>query len=489
MWQGFSHEMRYLRRVRTLLWFRGKDLRLGDHPALTEARQDEMVPVFVLDDYFFEPARARELPHRMQFLLESLAALQEAIEERGSHLVIVKGSSLEVIPDLVARFHCDRVAAMRWTEPFGRARDLRLARRSRVPFDLYEGETLSPPGTLRTGGGGPYSVFTPFSRAFRRQIQVEAPLPTPRSLPPLPRGVPAKGEPVPALSDLGIEHNPNLPHGGEAHARARLKRFLNEGASHYAEARDRMDFAGTSRLSQDLKFGCVSVRAVWRAIVRTQGESKSGQSFANQLIWREFAHHTLWDRPELLRRPFRSDFEGFPWRDDDRGWHAWVAGQTGYPVVDASARQLLSEGYVHNRARMISASFLTKHLLIHYQRGEAHYLKYLVDGDWAQNNMGWQWSSGSGCDAQPYFRVFNPVTQGERFDPTGDYVRRWVPELARLPLKYLHAPWTAPAQVLAEAGIELGRDYPKPIVEHAAARQRFLQIAHSHLKKAPAQKA
>lgn len=479
--------MRYLRCVRTLLWFRGKDLRLADHPALTEARQGELIPVFVLDDYFFEPSRARELPHRMQFLLESLAALQQSIEGRGSRLLTVKGSSLKVIPNLVERLRCDRVLAMRWSEPFGRARDLRLRRRLKVPFELCEGETLAPSGTLRTAGGGPYSVFTPFARAFRRQIRIEAPLPSPKALPPLPRDVALKSVPLPTLGELGIDENPNLPRGGEAQARGRLKRFLQEGACVYSEARDRMDLSGTSRLSQDLKFGCVSARAVWRAIVRTQGDSESGRGFTNQLLWREFAHHTLWDRPSLLQRPFRSDFDGFPWRDDDPAWQAWVTGQTGYPVVDASARQLLGEGYVHNRARMISASFLTKHLLIHYRRGEAHYLKYLVDGDWAQNNLGWQWSAGCGCDAQPYFRVFNPITQGQRFDPSGDYVRRWVPELARLPTKYLHAPWTAPTGVLAEAGLTLGRDYPEPIVEHTAARQRFLQIAHSHLKKqAPA---
>ncbi len=244
-----------------------------------------------------------------------------------------------------------------------------------------------------------------------------------------------------------------------------------------------MDRAGTSRLSQDLKFGTVSARAVWRATARVLAGEKSGQVFANQLIWREFAHASLYDRPELLRRPFRPEFEGFPWREDETAWQAWVSGTTGYPVVDASARQLLGEGFVHNRARMVSASFLTKHLLIDYRKGEAHYLKYLVDGDWAQNNMGWQWSAGTGTDAQPYFRVFNPVRQGERFDPKGDYVRRWLPELGALPNQYVHAPWEAPAQVLADAGIRLGRNYPEPIVEHAFARSRYLQIAQSHLNK------
>jgi deoxyribodipyrimidine photo-lyase len=182
----------------------------------------------------------------------------------------------------------------------------------------------------------------------------------------------------------------------------------------------------------------------------------------------------LFDRPELLTRPFRPLFRGFRWRNRDSCWTAWTTGTTGYPIVDAAARQLLGEGFVHNRARMIAASFLTKHLLIDYRRGEAHYMRYLTDGDWANNNAGWQWAAGCGADAQPYFRVFNPVTQGRKFDPTGGYVRRWVPELSRLPDRYLHEPWTAPPEVLARAGVQLGRTYPAPIVDHRTARERFL---------------
>jgi len=474
--------------VRTLLWFRGKDLRLSDHEALASARCDELIPVFVLDDYFFEPARARELPHRMQFLVDSLAALKADLEARGSALLLVRGTSLQVIPELAARFRCDRVVALRWTEPFGRARDLRVERRLSVPFELYGGETLAAPASVRTAAGGAYHVFTPFARAFRRTVEVGAPLPAPKALPPLPRGVAfdsaagLRGN-LPSLDELGIERNVRLPAGGEAAARARLKRFLNGLGAEYADARDRMDRPGTSRLSQDLKFGTLSARTVWRAIARVLGSSKSGQVFTNQLLWREFAYSILWERPEVLRRPFRADFAGFPWREDERGWQAWVSGHTGYPIVDAAARQLLSEGFVHNRARMIAASFLTKHLLIHYRSGEAHYLKYLVDGDWAQNNLGWQWCAGCGSDAQPYFRVFNPVTQGERFDPTGDYVRRWLPELAKLPAQVIHAPWQARAGLLESHGLRLGRDYPMPVVEHALARERFLQIAHSHLRR------
>jgi len=209
------------------------------------------------------------------------------------------------------------------------------------------------------------------------------------------------------------------------------------------------------------------------------------RTFHNELIWREFSHSTLWDRPTLLSEPFQLAWRGFPWQQSDGLWQAWTQGRTGYPIVDAAARQLMVEGFVHNRARMISASFLTKHLLVDYRRGEAHYLRYLVDGDLAQNNAGWQWSAGCGCDAQPYFRVFNPVLQGKRFDPHGDYVRRFVPELRVLPTKYIHNPWTAPAAVLAEANVTLNGNYPRPIVEHTEARERFLAIATQYVKRKP----
>ena len=204
----------------------------------------------------------------------------------------------------------------------------------------------------------------------------------------------------------------------------------------------------------------------------------SGHAFLNELLWREFSHHLLWKWPELLERPFRPAFVGFPWRENKGAFEAWTAGRTGYPIVDAAARQLLAEGFVHNRARMVAASFLTKHLLLDYRLGEAHYLRWLTDGDWAANNSGWQWSAGCGCDAQPWFRIFNPVAQGQRFDPDGDYVRRWVPELADCPTACIHEPWKAPSRLRANL------DYPAPIVDHALARARFLATAKGHLGRA-----
>jgi deoxyribodipyrimidine photo-lyase len=470
--------------ARTLVWFRGKDLRVSDHAPLASAvAAGELVPLFVLDPYFFAPERARELPHRMQFLLESLSALQKNIARLGSELVLVAGKSVEVVPELARRFGVTRVVAQRWTEPFGRERDRRIAAALHVPFELFDGETLLPPESVRNGSGQPFSVFSPFARALRKQLPPQRPLKAPARLPPLP-ALPHVSAELPTLVSLGISHNPRLLPGGERAARARLSAFLEGPASRYDGQRDRLDLPGTSRLSADLKFGTLSVRSVWAALEPLwQSAPRAALSYTNELLWREFTHATLWDRPELLDRPFRADFVGFPWRFDEVDWQAWIEGKTGYPIVDAAARQLLSEGFVHNRARMIAASFLTKHQLIHYRHGEAHYMKYLTDGDWAQNNAGWQWSAGCGTDAQPYFRVFNPTLQGEKFDPSGDYVRRYVPELARLPAKFIHRPSEAPAHVLLEAGVSLGESYPLPIVEHGLARDRFLKIATCHLKR------
>jgi deoxyribodipyrimidine photo-lyase len=467
--------------MRTLVWFRGKDLRLDDHAPLTDAlAHGELIPLFVLDPYFFAPERARRLPHRMQFLLESLAELEENIERKGSRLLVVAGKSVEVVPRLAGELCVDRIVAQRWCEPFARERDRRVAAGTRVPFELFEGETLIAPETLRNQAGEPFSVFTAFARAFAERARISDPVPAPERLPALPAHVNVRTVPIPLCSDLDLPKNPRLLPGGEAAARSRLQTFLKGPAQRYDVLRDRLDLAGTSRLSADLKFGTLSPRRLWYELLRAEPRvTTARRSFQNELVWREFTHSTLWDRPELLSEPFRARWRDFPYAEDPDGWNAWVHGKTGYPVVDAAARQLLTEGFVHNRARMIAASFLTKHLLIDYRRGEQHYLEFLTDGDWAQNNAGWQWSAGSGLDAQPYFRVFNPTLQGKRFDPEGEYVRRWVPELASLPRAYVHAPNEAPRAVLERAGVELGGNYPQPVVDHGVARARFLAVAES----------
>ncbi|HJW09084.1 MAG TPA: deoxyribodipyrimidine photo-lyase [Holophagaceae bacterium] len=466
--------------MRTLLWFRGKDLRVADHAPLVEAAAGgEVVPVFVLDPYFFAPDRARELPHRMQFLLDSLRSLEANLAHLGSRLLVVEGRSTEVIPQLADQWKVDRVFAHGWTEPFARERDRRVEAglgRAGIPFRLFEGVTLAPPGSLLTGGGTMYGVFTPFARAFRQRIAVSAPLPAPRSLPPLPTGPTPPTVPIPQLGALGLARNDRLQAGGEKAGRERLRRFLAGPLDGYAEGRNRLDVEGSSRLSADLKFGTLSVRGVWHAAASSGQPAPSVDAYLIELLWREFSHHLLWHRPGLLEGPFRADFQGFPWAGEGAGFEAWAQGRTGYPLVDAAARQLRETGFVHNRARMIAASFLTKHLMVDYRLGEAHYLTWLTDGDWAPNNAGWQWSAGCGCDAQPWFRVFNPVTQGGTFDPEGAYVRRFLPELVDLDPKWIHRPWEAPESQRRKL------DYPEPIVDHAKARIRFLEAAKRHLK-------
>ncbi len=460
--------------MRTLVWFRGKDLRVADHGPLVEAAEaGEVIPCFVVDPHFFAPERAAEAPHRMQFLLEGLASLASNLAHLGSHLVIVRGRSTEVVPALARELKVDQVRAHWWTEPFGRRRDAKVAEAlGGVPFTLSEGETLFPPGSVRTGQGGMFKVYTPFARACGA-LDPEPPRPSLQRLPPVPPEARALGQSEPTLEELGLTRNPRLQRGGEREARARLRAFLPQLQA-YPEARDRMDRSGTSRLSADLKFGLLSVRSVWAA-VRAEGPSEGRRRFLGELLWREFSHHLLWEWPHLLDEPFRPAWGDFPYATDPEALEAWKAGRTGYPVVDAAARELRATGHVHNRARMIAASFLTKHLLLDWRLGQAHYLKWLTDGDWAQNSAGWQWSAGCGVDAQPWFRIFNPVAQGLRFDPEGDYVRRWVPELAAIPGVRIHEPWKLAPAVRARL------DYPEPVVGLSEGRARFLAVAKAHL--------
>ncbi|MFZ4512437.1 MAG: cryptochrome/photolyase family protein [Geothrix sp.] len=464
--------------MRSIVWFRGKDLRVADHGPLVEAgASGEVIPLFVLDPYFFAPERAQNLPHRMQFLLASLAELAATMKGLGSRLLVVPGRSVEVVPRLATLWKVEQVLAHRWVEPFAQERDRRVEAalgREGIAFHCFEGETLLQPGSVRTGQDGMFRVFTPFARACSARLVPGQPLPAPLRLPPLPTGLKTETVALPTLEDLGLVPNPALQAGGERAGRARLRAFVDGALAGYGEGRDRMDQAGTSRLSADLKFGTLSVRTVWQAVAAA-GAGDGGRAYLNELLWREFSHHLLQAWPELLEQPFRPAFQGFPWREDEATWTAWVEGRTGYPVVDAAARQLLAEGFVHNRARMVAASFLTKHLLLDYRRGEAHYHRWLTDGDWAANNSGWQWSAGCGCDAQPWFRIFNPVAQGQRFDPDGSYVRRWIPELAEYPTSCVHEPWKAPAALQARSG------YPAPVVVHALARARFLETAKAHL--------
>lgn len=461
--------------MKIIVWYRGDDLRVRDHePLFSAAGATEVIPLLMLDSTRLFDDSWGEAPRR--YLLDSINELDRQLRRRCSRLVSLRGEVRQGLLELFQTRGVDKVFAYRSVDPKRRKEERLLQEVLGEKLVFFEGKTLYPLGALTKSDGQPYRVYTPFSASLRQQLNPQSPLTAPARLPPVADEL---GE-----ASHGLESSANtvglLGVGGETEARKRLKRFVDANLSEYCGARDQLASNGTSFLSADLRFGTLSVRSVYRAIDDVQPSAQT-RRFVDQLIWREFAQHTLFHFPDLLARPFKRKFEKFPWKPNDRLLAVWREGRTGYPVVDAASKQLKEEGYVHNRARMIAASFLTKHLMVHYRFGEEHYLNQLVDGDVALNNMGWQWSAGCGCDAQPYFRVFNPIVQGQKFDPDGAYVRRYVPELSLLPSRFIHRPWEAPAEVLRSAKVTLGENYPTPIVEHRFARQRFLAEAKQSL--------
>ncbi len=461
-----------------VIWWIRRDLRLSDNPALTLALShgERLLPVFVLDPALLTSPYVGE--KRLAFLLDGLRALDADLQARGSSLLVRRGRPEVALAALVAETGAEAIIAEADYSPYATARDARVARV--LPLTLVDGLTVHPPGAILKNDGAPYTVFTPFSRAWKtqglpRRADV---LPAPERLPP----------PSPGITGERLPDMPGLPAGvpflpGEGEARRRLAAFTTGDAPpvyRYREERNRLDLEGTSGLSPYLRLGMVSAREV---VVRA-GEvmasapdgaaRESAETWLSELIWREFYIHILAHFPSVRAMSFRETLRAIAWENDGAAFAAWQTGQTGYPVVDAAMRQLLLTGWMHNRARMIVASFLTKDLLVDWRWGERHFMAHLIDGDPAANNGGWQWTAGTGTDAAPYFRIFNPVTQGMKFDPQGAYVRRWVPELARVPAAYLHEPWRMSAEEQRMAGCIIGQDYPAPIVDHGRARERAL---------------
>ncbi|MGE0595526.1 MAG: deoxyribodipyrimidine photo-lyase, partial [Hyphomonadaceae bacterium] len=365
-------------------------------------------------------------------------------------------------------------------EPFAIARDTALKQKLGARLDVHShgAALLFEPWEVKTKGGEPFKVFTPFWRACQ-QMTPRTPLPAPRGLRFFEGACASDALPswrlLPTKPNWAATFEPTWT-PGEAGAQASLRAFLKNKVKAYPSARDQLAVDGTSKLSPHLHFGEISPAQIFAAAQTHVAEQSPGgvDKFLTELGWRDFSHHLLFHWPSLPQQNWRAQFDAFPWRDDDDALEAWRRGRTGYPVVDAAMRQLWTTGWMHNRARMIAASFLIKHLLIDWRRGEDWFWDTLVDADLANNSASWQWVAGSGADASPYFRIFNPVTQGQRYDADGAYVRRWVPELAKLPDAHIHAPWDAPADVLKAAGVALGRDYPHPLVNHAEARARAL---------------
>jgi deoxyribodipyrimidine photo-lyase len=463
------------RETPVLLWFR-QDLRLSDQAALgaAVATGRPVLPVYVLDEASggaWAPGGASRW-----WLHHSLAALAASLAARGAALVLRRGRWDEEIPRLAQETGATEVHAGRMHEPWARRAEAAVGKA--VTLHLHRTSSLFDPEEIRSNSGRPFGVYTPFMRACRAAPPPPAPRPAPRRI---------QGAAAPRSDPLDdwrlLPTRPDWATGlretwkpGESGAAARLHAFARCGLVRYHEQRNLPGLGtGTSMLSPHLHWGEISPAQVWHASgLAAENTGRGVEAFQNEVLWREFAAYTLWHAPHLPERPLREAFVRLPWRRGARAQHAWQRGQTGIPMVDAGMRQLWRIGWMHNRVRMIAGSFLVKHLLTSWRDGERWFWDTLVDADLASNSASWQWVTGCGIDSQPFFRVFNPVLQGRKFDPGGAYVRRWVPELARLPDAHIHAPWEAPAEVLDAAGVVLGRTYPAPIVDLGKGRARAL---------------
>ena len=458
----------------SLVWFR-RDLRLSDNPALSAAiaHGAPVIPLFILDTDDDLGGASRWWLHH------SLDQLGQGLSKLGAPLILHQGSARHLLPELVEKWGCGAVFWNRLYEPQSIARDstLKADLKARgIKVETFNANLLIEPFAHFNKSGGPFKVFTPFWKAALEQMSLVPDHPAPKHL--LAPSDPLDGL---TLNDLQLlPRKPNWAKGfetiwqpGEAGADASLSRFIANALKSYAGERDRPDCASTSRLSPHMHFGEISPARIFRTI-NAVCDDRNGRKFLAELGWREFAHYLLFHFPQMTTKSLRPEFDHFPWEKDDQALHAWQKGLTGYPIVDAGMRELWTTGWMHNRVRMIAASFLVKHLMVPWQTGADWFADTLVDADLASNIASWQWVAGSGADAAPYFRIFNPILQGEKFDPNGDYVRKFVPELADVPNAFIHRPWTLPKP---PAG------YPSPIIEHGAARARALS-AFAELGKA-----
>ncbi|MCR5856414.1 deoxyribodipyrimidine photo-lyase [Mesorhizobium sp. J428] len=458
------------------------DLRVGDNGALSAAVNTgkPVLAAYILDE---ESERTRPLGDASRWWLHhSLAAVAGKLERLGARLVLRRGATGTVMEDLLAETGTDTVLWNRRYDPGGIAADTTLKqilRERGLQAESFDGHLLHEPSRLLTGSGSFYKVFTPFWSALARDTEPRDPVDAPKRLDGFSGEVASE-----SLDDLlPLPTSPDWAGGlrecwtpGEDGAQARLEEFLSGRLEDYSDGRDFPGRPSTSRLSPHLAHGEITPYQIFAAL-RERGR-EAGRAdiakFRKEIGWREFCYHLLFHNPHIHEKNFQPGFDAFPWRSDDEALDVWRRGQTGYPIVDAGMRELWRTGTMHNRVRMIAASFLTKHLLIDWREGERWFWDTLVDADPASNPGNWQWVAGCGADAAPYFRIFNPVLQGEKFDPDGTYVRRWVPELDGLPARYLHKPWDAPGEMLERAGVTLGETYPHPVVHHTSARERAL---------------
>ena len=454
-----------------LHWHR-RDLRLADNLGLS-ARPNETIPVFIFDEAVLETAA----PPRIAFLLDALESLRDAYRERGSDLLVVHGDPADVLPDLAAEYGAELVTWAKDYSGLGRERDAAVREAladAGIEREAVHDSVLHKPGSITTNDGDPYKVFTYFSRKWHDRPKTDpVAAPTAESL------ASVSGDPLPTRDGLGFDDpEAEIPAAGADAARDLLSDFCETDIYRYEERRDYPADEATSRLSPHLKFGTIGIREVYEETeaakldAESEDERESVQEFQDQLAWREFYTQVLWDRPDVVTANFKSYERPIEWREDSEGLQAWKDGETGYPIVDAGMRQLRAEAYMHNRVRMIVASFLTKDLLIDWREGYHWFRKKLVDHDTANNNGGWQWAASTGTDAQPYFRIFNPTTQGERYDPDAEYIKTYVPELRGVPAETIHS-W--PDLDLGTRGMH-APDYPNPIVDHSERREQAIEM-------------
>lgn len=470
-----------------IVWFR-QDLRLADNPALRRAAQADapLVALYIHeevgDDHWLPRAAGRYWLHH------ALEILDNQLQKLGNRLILKRGDPLKVLPQLVKELSAETLLWNRRYEPAGAARDRavegKLAEMD-VQVEKFNGRLLREPWEVKREGDQPVRVFTPFWKKCIRDWEPDQPLPAPKQLPHPPKvtGLALKDLkllPVDeARWDSKLDRHWKI---GEQAGQQRLRDFVSKkGVDEYGGARNALPTNGTSTLSPYLAWGHISPRQIWHAVKEKIGSSTanaalktSSHPFTRQLFWREFSYSMLVHFPHTPDEPLREEFAHFPWRDDRELFRRWSRGRTGFPIVDAGMNQLWEEGWLHNRSRMIVASFLVKDLMIHWQDGARWFWDTLVDADLADNTMGWQWVAGCGADSAPYFRIFNPLSQAQRFDPEGEYVRRYVPELAKLPKQFIHTPWEASREELDKAGVELDGNYPRPMVDHAKTRQQAL---------------
>ncbi len=468
------------RKPPVIFWFR-QDLRLADNPGLAAAIASgaPLLPIYIFDD---EHAGEWAMGAASRWWLhQSLDSLGKSLD---GHLQLYRGKADQVITELVQQTGASGVYWNRCYEPWRirRDRDLKATlREDGIVAESYNGSLLFEPQSVTKNDGTPYRVFTPF---YRKGCLEGAP---PPREPKRASSIKTFSHAAEGIGLEALELLPDIPWyesiaaawtPGEQGARRRLRKFLKEGIVNYKEGRNRPDKQYVSRLSPHLHFGEISPHMVWYAAkdrVQNKALKQNIDHFLSELGWREFSYYILYHFPELPRKNLQRKFNRFPWRTDKKSLQRWQKGRTGYPIVDAGMRELWQTGYMHNRVRMIVGSFLVKNLLLHWHHGEDWFWDTLVDADLANNSASWQWVAGSGADAAPYFRIFNPVTQSKKFDPHGDYVRQYVPEIAALPDKYLHDPWEAPDEVLEQAKIRLGETYPEPMVDLKASRERALE--------------